>query len=674
MHSGRRRAPASRLFAVYCLASLVPLVVLGAVLTRGYQSQGAERGRDHGLAQAAVIEEMAIAPALTGADLAEGLTPAERDRLRTATDLAIFSGSLTHLRVRSFDGRVSFSDDGSVVGAVPVDDPAFQTAARGGTSALIVDDADGRTTIRVLQPVVASSNGRAIGVLEVHLPYEAIASKVAVETRRTMIRLGGGLLVLFAVLALISWATTRALRRQASGHEHAALHDPLTGLPNRELFRREAKEALSAARAPGGALALLDLDHFKEVNDSLGHHAGDELLRIVGRRLVTALPPADTVARLGGDEFGLVLSGIEDRADALRLLTVVQRSLGEAVLLDGVAISVEASFGVCLFPVGADADDASVEDLMLRADAAMYEGKRGTDGIVVFDPAAVTQHQSHSLVLQHELRDALQRHELTLHYQPKVDLRTGAVSCVEALVRWHHPVRGLLPPAEFLSVAEHSGLIKPLTTWVLSHALDDYLLWTAAGLDWTVAVNVSARNLDSLDFVDEVRRELTRRNISPDRLYLEVTETALASDLDIAIQVLDAVAATGVRTSIDDFGAGYTSLAQLRLLHVSEVKIDRAFVAELPTNARDAAIVEAIIDLGHRLGAQVTAEGVESAEVATWLGAAGCDHGQGYLWLRASSWPDVVRFVSAREGRTVDPPAASTDQTAEHHLSAKALR
>ncbi len=550
---------------------------------------------------------------------------------------------MTHLRLRSFDGRVPFSDDGSVVGAVPTTDPAFVAATRGRRTADVVTDAGAAPAIRVLQPVVASSNGRAVGVLEVYLPYSAIAAKAEADTRRTVLRLGLGLLGLFVVLALISWATTRALRRQAASHEHDALHDPLTGLPNRELFLRAAQDAL-ARPGPGGALVLLDLDHFKEVNDSLGHHAGDELLRIVSRRLVGALRTDDTVARLGGDEFGLVLPQVAHAQEAVVLLGAVQRALGQVVTLEGTAISVEASVGLCLYPDGA----ATVEDLMQRADAAMYEGKRGAAGIVVYDPTLTPAHSTHSLALQHELREALTRDELTLHYQPKIDLGTGAVTGVEALVRWNHPHRGLLPPAMFLSVAEHSGLIKPLTTWVLNRSLDDYLRWTDAGSDWTVAVNVSARNLDGPDFVVEVTSALAQRGIGADRLCVEVTESVLAADAQTAMDVVNALAAAGVRTSIDDFGAGYTSLAQMRSLRVAEVKIDRTFVSGLPESSQDACIVAAIIDLGHRLGCAVTAEGVESADVAGWLTQQGCDQAQGYLWLRPSAWPAVAAFARHR--------------------------
>jgi diguanylate cyclase (GGDEF)-like protein len=630
----------TRLFAVYSLASLVPVFVLGVVLVRGYQNQGLERGRDQGRAQAAVIEEMAIAPALSGADLSVGLSSAVRERLQSATDLAIFKGSVSRLHLLSLTGIVLFSDDGSVLGAPAATDPAFRAAAAGRTEVQIVQGGPHSSlAIRVLQPVVAAADGQTTGVLQVYLPYDAIAAKVQADTTRTVIRIALALLGLYAVLALISWWTTRSLRRQAADHEHQALHDSLTGLPNRELFRRAAQAALARGRrgAPG-ALVLIDLDHFKEVNDTLGHQAGDELLKIVGHRLTESLRTDDTVGRLGGDEFGLVLPRGGGRDETVALLTRVRAELAAEVVLNGICLSVEASFGVCFYP----SDGDTVEALLQHADSAMYEGKHGSTGVVGYDPAT-PQQATHSLVMQGALRGALERDELVLYYQPKVELGTGRVSCVEALVRWEHPERGLLPPSEFLPVAERSELIEPLTSWVLRRALADHAAWTAAGHDWTVAVNVSARNLGSLTFATTVQMILKEAGVRPERLHLEVTETALAFDTGMAGRVVGALAAQGIAMSIDDFGIGYTSLSQIRTLNVSEVKIDRTFVSGISGNEQDRVIVHSVIDLGHSLGCLVTAEGVESQEVADWLVDAGCDHAQGYLWSRPLPWAEVAR-------------------------------
>jgi len=300
----------------------------------------------------------------------------------------------------------------------------------------------------------------------------------------------------------------------------------------------------------------------------------------------------------------------------------------------------------------------------------MYQGKHGSTGVVVFDPST-PQHHTHSLVMQGELRGALERDELVLYYQPKVELETGRVSCVEALVRWQHPERGLMPPSDFLPVAERSELIEPLTSWVLRRALADHAAWTAAGHDWTVAVNVSSRNLGSLTFADTVQAILREAGATPDRLHLEVTETALAFDTGMAEQVVGALAALGIAMSIDDFGIGYTSLSQMRTLNVSEVKIDRTFVSGIPGNEQDRVIVRSVIDLGHSLGCLVTAEGVESQDVADALADAGCDHAQGYLWLCPCPWTEVARVFGTTTATTTTGTAvtesAPTRESAPAH-------
>ncbi|HZX98073.1 MAG TPA: EAL domain-containing protein [Dermatophilaceae bacterium] len=643
MPSLRRRKQGSRLFALYVLASLVPISVIGVVAVRGDAQAGSEFGRDWGRAQSAVIEQMAIAPALRGADLSLGLNKAERGRLQSATDLAIFNGTVSHLRLRSFDGTVEFSDNGSAAGSVPVTDPAFQAAAAGRTDVRLFEGSPHSPgVVRVLQPVIAAANGMATGVLEVYLPYDAIATKVQAETRTEMIRVALSLVGLFALLALISYWTTRALRQSAATHEYESLHDSMTGLPNRELFRRTAEDALDRGRrGEQGAVVLIDLDHFKEVNDTLGHHAGDELLRIVGRRLRGSLRTDDMVARLGGDEFAMVLPRGGDRDETLALLYRIRDELGEEVVLDGVSLSVEASFGVCFYPESAE----TVEDLLQHADAAMYRGKQGR-GIVVYE-AATAHHATHALLIQRELRRALDRDELVLHYQPKVKLSSGRVTCLEALVRWQQPERGLLLPSEFLLVAERCELIEPLTTWVLRRALADYAAWTAAGHDWMVAVNVSARNLTSPDFAVSVGRILHEAGVPPNRLRLEVSEAALTFDAELAKQAIGALADQGISISMDHFGMGLTDLAQMCTTYVSEIKIDRTFLGGLPGNERDRAIVRSVIDLGHGLGCLVTAQGVDSQDVADALKDAGCDDAQGHLWLRPGPWTEVARMFGA---------------------------
>jgi diguanylate cyclase (GGDEF)-like protein len=652
MRRRERGRAGARLFAVYAAASLVPVGVLGAVLMLGYHDDGLNHALDQGRAQAAVIEQMAVAPAIGSTDLSYGLSRTQREQLQSASDLAIFHGSVVKLRLLNFDGTAFFSDDGSLSGTVPVDDPAFRAATAGQVDARIQPAGHGSpAAIRVLQPVIAGANGQSVGVLEVVLPYDTIAAKVQADTSRTILRLAVGLVGLYAVLAGISWWSTRTLRRHAANHEHQALHDPLTGLPNRELFRRTVEESLSRGRSgERGALVLIDLDHFKEVNDTLGHHAGDELLRIVGRRLTEALRTDDTVARLGGDEFGILLPHEYDRDETVALLTRVRRELGGEITLGDATLSVEASFGVCFYPEDAD----TVEGLLQHADAAMYRGKHGPTGVVVYEPTEVRP-ATDALVVQRELREALDRDEFVLLYQPKIDLGTGRVSGVEALIRWQHPTRGLLPPTEFLPVAERSELIEPLTRWVVARALRDYSDWTEAGHDWTVAVNVSARNLSSLQLVTDVLALLEDARVPAGRLHLEVTETAMAFDGEMAGEVVRALSLLGISMSVDDFGTGFTVLSQLRTLAVSEIKVDRTFVTHVADNEQDQAIVASLIDLGHRLGFRVTAEGVETSEAAAWLTDAGCDHAQGYLWSRPTAWSDVAD----RCDLLPDAPAAS---------------
>jgi diguanylate cyclase len=629
----------SRLFAIYAVASLVPLLVLGFVLFRSYGREGLDRALGQGRAQAAVIEEMAIAPVLGKRDLGAGLKAADRENLLHTTDLALFSGSVVRLRVRSFAGRVVFSDDGSTAGAVATSDPAFRTAAAGGRDVAIVRDPTGSSgqVIRVLQPIVPNASGAATGVLEVYLPYAAIAAKVRAQLHRAYVRLAGVLAALYFILALISWSSTRRLRRHAADREYEALHDQLTGLPNRTWFRERIERAVRAVEGgAGGAVVLLDLDRFKEINDTLGHHAGDELLQVVAHRLRSALRSDDLVARLGGDEFGLVLPGVADATQAQELLGRIRAELAVELTLEAVEVGIEASFGVALFPE----HGATVEQLLKRADAAMYQGKRGIAGIVVYDSAAAPS-ATQGLVMQGELRHALERDELVLHYQPKIELSSGRVAGVEALLRWQHPERGLLPPGDFLPAVEQSGLIEPLTAWVLRRALEDHERWTADGLGWPVSVNVSARNLESAAFPALVVALLAQSDTPVDELCLEVTETALAADAVLAHRALAALAECGVAVSVDDFGMGYTSLSGLRTLPVAEIKIDRAFVMGLDHCEQDRSIVRSIIELGHGLGCSVTAEGVETARTAQWLKAASCDAAQGFHFARPALWRDL---------------------------------
>jgi diguanylate cyclase (GGDEF)-like protein len=466
------------------------------------------------------------------------------------------------------------------------------------------------------------------------LPYAAIAAEVEEATTRTNWRLGAGLVALYLVLAAISWSSTRRLRRQAAESAHAALHDPLTGLPNRELFQQRVDGELR--RAGGCAVALVDLDRFKEVNDTLGHPAGDQLLREVARRLAGTVRAEDTVARLGGDEFGMLLPGITDSGEARDLMERVREGLSADLVLEGVPLTVEASFGIALHP----RDGETVEELLTHADAAMYHGKRGTAAVVVYDLSLAGAPSDH-LSIQHDIRQAIDTDELLLEYQPQIDLRTGRTVSVEGLVRWQHPTRGRLAPAEFLPAVEHTGLMGPLTEWVIGRAAADCAAWTADGRDWGVAINVSARNLHEPDFAGMVARLTGQAGVRPGQLQVEVTETALPVDPAVAAGALADLAAAGFGTALDDFGVGYASLSHLRSLALTEVKIDRAFVAGVAEDGEDREVVAALIQLAHGLGLTVCAEGVETADAADWLRLVGCDRAQGFFFSAPVPWADL---------------------------------
>ena len=414
-----------------------------------------------------------------------------------------------------------------------------------------------------------------------------------------------------------------------------ATHDVLTGLPNRALFHERLEDLTSRRPGGRGAVLLLDLDGFKEVNDTLGHHNGDELLREVARRLTEAVPPEVTVARIGGDEFTLLLPEGVYGGDPLQLAEQLQLALRRPCEVDGVQVDVRASLGIALFP---EHGQHSAE-LLQRADVAMYAAKSARVPTRVYDSAA--DHTSpRKLALVGELRSAIEHDGLIVHYQPKVTLRDERVIGAEALVRWPHPVLGLIPPDDFVQIAEHTGLIVDLTRVVLDTALAQCRAWSDQwGLG--VAVNVSPRALLAPGFVDEVRASLTLHGVPAGMLTLEVTENSVMTDPDTAIALLQSLHDLGVRLSVDDFGTGYSSLAYLQRLPVDEVKIDKGFVMALTSNAGNTAIVAAICNLSHSLGLSVVAEGLEDAGSRDLLRTLGCDVAQGYLISRPLP-PDAV--------------------------------
>jgi diguanylate cyclase (GGDEF)-like protein len=481
---------------------------------------------------------------------------------------------------------------------------------------------------------------RSVGVLELYLPYTPIERDVTAGLHRLYLALAVGLAMLYVSAFVISALVSRGLRRQLGINAFLAEHDQLTELPNRVLFHRRAQAALADASTTEETVVvgIVDLDRFKEVNDTLGHHNGDRLLREIGRRLDEQCRPTDTVARLGGDEFGIILRGGGEPEVALHRL---RSSINQEFEIEGLPLSVDASVGFVVAP----ADGTDVDDLLQRADVAMYVAKVQHCGVARYDKA-FDHYDAANLELVAELRHAIEAGDLILHYQPKVRLADGRADAVEALVRWQHPVHGLLYPDRFLHLAEQTDLIERLTEWVLDAALSEAQSWAAAGHELGVAVNVSARSLARADFSARVASVLDRHEVLNERLVIEITETALLTDPPRAAALLADLTARGVRVSIDDFGQGQTSLGYLSALALDELKIDKSFVFDMLENRSHGAIVRSIIDLGHNLGLQVVAEGVEDAEVLASLQSSGCDFAQGFLFARPMPASDLGEWLA----------------------------
>ena len=429
--------------------------------------------------------------------------------------------------------------------------------------------------------------------------------------------------------------------RQAVRSEHEAHHDSLTGLPNRTAFHEAVTHAME--ELSGCCVMLMDLDRFKEVNDTLGHRYGDLLLRQVADRLRAEVGPNDRIARLGGDEFA-IFSATADRNEAGAFAQRVANSLRAPFELEQIVVDVQGSVGIALAPV----DGTDVETLLQKADVAMYRAKETHTDVALYEEA-YDHHSPAKLALTADLRAAVSNEELVLWYQPILDLGTREISAVEALVRWQHPDLGLLLPGSFIDMAEHTNLIKPLTRRVLELALGQIAQWNEMGINLRVAVNASARVLMENDFSSQVLSALEKAGVAPTQLKLEVTESALMVDPQTARSVLLELDRLGVEISIDDFGTGYSSLAYLSGLPVSEVKIDRSFVSRMTGDSREGIIVSSTINLAHHLGLRAVAEGVEDPELLGRLQDLRCDAAQGFGISRPMPPADATSWLQSRQ-------------------------
>jgi diguanylate cyclase (GGDEF)-like protein len=419
-----------------------------------------------------------------------------------------------------------------------------------------------------------------------------------------------------------------AIKHSQHELDYLAHYDALTSLPNRLLFGERIEQAIQRGR---GAVLLLDLDHFKIVNESLGHNTGDQLLKLIGERLSEALGPSVTLARLGGDEFGLLSSECTEADQASQLALELLESLAQPFAIGGETLFIGASIGISLFPDNGD----SLEQLLRNADSALFRAKSSGRQTFSFYSQDMTARARQRVKLEAELRVALEQEELRVHYQPIHRLDDRQMLGAEALVRWQHPQRGLIPPGEFIPVAEDSGLIGAIDAWVLEQACLQMRRWQAQGLQLEfIAVNVSSRLFSRGELDLRVERVLRETGLDPAQLELEVTESAVMDDPQRAEELLVQLHHLGVRLAIDDFGTGYSSLARLKSLPVHKLKLDQSFVRGLPQDSADAAIARAVVTLGQSLGLRVLAEGIETEEQATYLREIGCDYGQGYWFGR----------------------------------------
>ncbi len=687
----RRQRARLSLTGQVALLSLVPIVALGFVLARVLQGQIVQRSLADAGESAQLVARLGIQPRLTPRDLRDGLdaqgikTLDEQLRARSVTS------DLARIKIWNSRGRIIYSDDHALIGrhlgkgdgdledALAGDpDPAevvtptlhSETASEVGLGQLV----------EVYVPLRFAAAGRPAGAFEIYLSYRPIAAAIAGYERTIALLVFLGLALLWAILYRIVATASKRLRRQAQENDRLARYDSLTGLPNRTLFRERVAQALAetgtwaespclpalvetggraedrclpaaVAQVAGGgaagriAVLLLDLDAFKQINDTLGHGAGDAVLREVAARLRTQLHPDMLLARLGSDEYAILSPQIESVEEALEVASAVQSAMQAPVTFDGVALNVEVSIGIALVPDHAQAAD----ELLQRADMALDRARSRRGRVEVYSPE-----RDHSgterLALLGEVRPALERGEFVLFYQPQIALRTGRVTGVEALLRWRHPQQGMIPPLRFISLIEQTALVGPLTLHVVDLALRQSTRWRQAGLQLGMSVNLSARNLHDPELPAQIESLLARHAVPAAALTLEVTESAAMADPATAVGVLEALRGLGVGVSIDDFGSGNASIAYLAKLPVGELKIDRSFVTPMCESPRDEAIVRTTIDLARHLGLHVVAEGIETPEVCERLAEMGCDTGQGYLISRPAPADELTPWLVGHIG------------------------
>jgi len=607
---------------------------------------------------------------------------AQAKLMTTASRILIGDGQSVGVEVALPNGAVVAGWGAAPVGTTLARDAEFRTALGGGTQteSLLRSRATGVSTVErrllrqhgdllMVQVGVRLAPGDPVQVVvRTYAAMGPTQRQAAADLRTLLSILALGLVVFWAVLFRLVLGTSRALRRQLEENTYLATHDTLTGLPNRLVLRDRVEQAIIAGVRSGRLVAVLrfGINRFKEVNDAIGYDNGDRVLQLVGPRLREALREADTVARVGGDEFVVMLAGLTSPLQAVTVAEKLTTAMHQPFELHGMLVDISGCFGIAVTHDQEHGDDFA--ELMQHADVAMMEAKHEHLEVVVYSPELDSHSMAH-LALFGDLRRSIDdEDQIVVHYQPKVDLSSGQVVSVEALVRWQHPRLGLLEPDEFIPLAERTGLIRPLTWCVLRKALVQNRVWAREGVFLRVAVNVSARCLLDSTFPEHVGRLLQETDVPPERLDLEITETAMLAHPDQTLVILHRLSTNGIRLSIDDFGTGYSSLSQLKRLPVKELKIDKAFVTAMVEDDNDAAIVRSSIELARKMHLDVVAEGVETEEVLDQLVELGCTSAQGFYiskplpaarlgaWLVAWQLRDV-RCHRPPEGHRAGEPA-----------------
>jgi diguanylate cyclase (GGDEF)-like protein len=596
----------------------------------------------------------------------------QRDEIRQLRrDLKLLAQGLDVVKVKVYDtrGLTVFSTDARQIGQDKRANTGFR-AALGGTAASEITYRDhfdawegeitDRNIIATYVPVRIQEAAPVEAVMEVYSDVTPLVAKLG----RTQIQIVAGVIGALSLLYLLMlWMTGRSdriLREQeaerVAGEErirYQAYHDPLTGLPNRTSFVEHLEEAIRRSKRFGWSLGLmfLDLDRFKRVNDSLGHEAGDELLRIAAGRLQGCIRESDMLFRMGGDEFTVLLENVKGAEEAAAVAVRMSQAVAEPIELRHHELAATVSIGIALYPK----DDQTGERLVESADTAMYRAKDLGRNRYAFFTQEMNDRVESQLVLEAGLQRAVRNDEFVLHYQPRVAAATRRVVGVEALLRWQHPERGLVPPNEFIPLLEESGLIVPVGARVLESACRQNKAWQDAGLPpMRVSVNISSRQFRTGSLEETVREALRASGLAPEWLEIELTESLLVENSEHAVAVMERLKAIGVAISIDDFGTGYSSLGYLKRFPIDSLKIDRSFVKDLRTSATDAAIVDAISALAHSLGLGLVAEGVEEAGQAEFLRARYCTEMQGYLFGRPvppEEMADAVRRLARGQER-----------------------